>query len=68
METPTAIHASAFMDGEPQVREATHSATYLVAIAFGDLTVHLTESQAVQLESQLVYVLAGIRTDALVQS
>lgn len=65
METPTAIHASAFMDGEPQVREATHSTTYPIAIAFGHLTVHLTESQAVQLESQLTHVLAGIRIDAM---
>ena len=64
----TTIHASAFVDAEPQVREATYPTPYPVIVSFGDLAVHLTEEQAVSLESQLVHILAGIRTDALVQS
>ncbi len=66
----TTILASAFVESDTEilVRESTHPTSYPVIVGFGDLIVHLPEDQAVQLESQLVHVLAGIRTDALVQS
>ena len=65
----TSVHASVFLDhGMPQVMDCVTSVTYPVKVILGDVTVHLTEEQAVSLESQLVHVLGGLRADALAQS
>lgn len=63
-----AVHASIFLDGELRVEESITSPTYQVRVELGTVTVHLTETQAVSLESQLVHVLGGLRADALAQS
>lgn len=64
----TEIHGSIFFDGEPEVTEPGHLSPWPVTLHFGTLGVHLSEMQAVSLESQLVHVLAGLRADALAQS
>ena len=64
----TEIHGNIFYNGQPKVTEPEHPSPWPVTLHFGTLGVHLSEEQAASLESQLVHVLAGIRTDALVQS
>lgn len=65
--TEISLHGTIFIDGDIGVDECTQEA-WPVSLVMGTVSVRLTEAQAVQLESQLVHVLAGIRTDALVSA